>query len=587
MSGRRFTRIVKQSFGPPVRPFRTHLILGFLVTLLAFPENQAGAQEAEPGKSPAPAKWGAYFFNDWPTRTERQKQEFPHGEPIWGWEDDGKLVHTVEWMEKQVELAREAGLSFWSFCWYIPHDRPQTWRGRTGLTHDNHPLNEALRLFLKTKGKKDFGFCLYVANTFPYALKAEDWDELCGIWVDFMKDESYFKADGMPLLIFHTPQNLFDQFGGEEGTKKALDRLREKAKQAGLPGVMVAFGWPWSEPRFTAAGFDAYTGYCWRMFLPIGYARKAPFAELAGKSREIWNNFRNSNLPFIPSLAIGWDNRSRDPEKMPNSPFFWFEEAKPVEIRDHVAELAAWMNENPGVVLKDKVALIYAWNEIGEGSSMIPTKYQGDAIIRAVRAGIDQTKDGDSQNVELYLLDGVSLDVPGSWLLTYGPCSGPLAEASAAATNLYSLPFPNPGKRDITWFRATTPFPKGENFGEIVIAACASPVPPSIEAGSGEQTIDQWAKELQDRLTAQIVSANIAPPEFLPIEQSNIGGKTSVATTYRWNSAIGPLVTRTIHLDIEGRHVEIRLTQLEGKPTGALSGEVKEIEKSVRLRAVR
>ena len=86
------------------------------------------AQDAKPRM-----KLGAYYFAGWagksafddgtpenawakgmPTHyTKKLATEFAGRTPIWGWRDD-----TPELMERQINLAADHGVAFFSFCWY-------------------------------------------------------------------------------------------------------------------------------------------------------------------------------------------------------------------------------------------------------------------------------------------------------------------------------------------------------------------------------------------------------------------------------------------------------------------------------------
>ena len=94
--------------------------LSFFVFGLALLLLPSTAQTSTlPSSNSLPVKIGAYYFDGWNPKdshvTERLRTEFANREPIWGWQDD-----TREIMEQQIDFAANAGLSFWSFCWYWP-----------------------------------------------------------------------------------------------------------------------------------------------------------------------------------------------------------------------------------------------------------------------------------------------------------------------------------------------------------------------------------------------------------------------------------------------------------------------------------
>jgi hypothetical protein len=329
-------------------------------------------------------KAGAYYFDGWTARTERLKTEFSEREPIWGWEEG-----TQEIMDQQIDLAADAGLDFWAIDWYYPET--DTWRGKSGYTYQNHPLNDALGLYLKSEKKDRLEFCLLVANHPPYRILAKDWDKVCDIWIGLFKEKNYLTVDNQPLLIYFHPHQLIETFENPQGLQKAFDQLAQKAISAGFDGVFnAACTYSFDIPEdYAAAGYDGYTGYNYRgvsgssLRLPRG--GDSTFAALAGKHEEIWDYFaEHSDLPYIPQATLGWDNRPRNPEKKMNSPYFWFTQPTPNEIENHIHNAINWLDENPTKTLKDRLLLIYSWNEVAEGAYLTPTKVAGDAHLQAL-----------------------------------------------------------------------------------------------------------------------------------------------------------------------------------------------------------
>ena len=326
-------------------------------------------------------KAGAYYFDGWSTRTDRIKSEFADLEPEWGWE-----AGTQEIMDKQIDYAADNGLAFWAFDWYYPES--DTWRGKSGYTHLNHPLNDALGLFLKSEKKERLEFCLLVANHEPFRVYPKDWDKVCDIWIDLFKQDNHFKIEGKPLVIIYHPHQFVESFGGPAGLKKAFDKLREKTAAAGLPDVLIAACSSGASQRYIDAGYDAFTGYNFRgkagemLGLPRGSG--STFEKLAEMHEKIWGNFNDSPLPNIPLATLGWDNRSRYPEKNMKSPYFWFTKATPDQIITHVKNAIEWVDAHPDKNFEEKVIMIFSWNEIAEGAYLVPTKKDGDLLLKAL-----------------------------------------------------------------------------------------------------------------------------------------------------------------------------------------------------------
>jgi len=449
---------------------------------------------------------GAYFFNDWPLYPERGSIDFPDREPLWGY-TEGTLGN----MERQIGLAADAGLAFWSFCWYAPEDPPQNWRGRTGLTFRNHPLNDGLRLFREAGNRERLQYTLLVANHFPYSTTPEQWDELTAAWVEMMQDPNYLRAGGRPLITFYSGKDLLEKFGGPEPLAAALGRFREAARAAGLPGVTIAVCSHQPDADLEAAGFDAYTGYHYRwMMAGAEWGREHPFAELAEAHRRSWEGYPagETKLPVIPLLAVGWDDRARAREERRGRYFWWVEEPTPAELFDHLREFLGWMQSHPERCFPDPLGVVYAWNELGEGGYLVPTKGKDNRFLGAVAAALADDRGvaaGPDGRVAVELPGGRELGVPEGWLRIDPGGDGPMGEADRWDTDFSVVYVPEEGWR--TLLRAVAPLE--ENFASVDVR---------IRRGLPE-TVDAVLGDVRKRLVAENlkfieeVSRKVFPPE--------------------------------------------------------------------------
>src|SRR3990172_156074 len=173
---------------------------------------------------------GAYYFDGWSGKTEDMhlpkllQTKYADRKPVWGWRAD-----TVEIMRKQIDYCADHGIAFWAFDWYYPEGKDKT-----------TPLNNALGLYLKAPNCQRLKFSLLVANHAGFRIGPKDWDACCQRWIELFQQPIHLRLDGQPLLIFFSPEELKRAFGDVEGVRQALETLRAKAKQAGLPGVAVA-----------------------------------------------------------------------------------------------------------------------------------------------------------------------------------------------------------------------------------------------------------------------------------------------------------------------------------------------------------
>lgn len=360
----------------------------FLISVLAMILALAAMSPARAGDdTPSKVELGAYYFDGWSGKTDayhlkdRLKGEFSNREPPWGWHDN-----TPEIMQRQIDLAADAGISFWSFCWYRPEDATK-----------ETPLNNALALYLKAPNRNRLGFCLMVANHSGYRIGPADWPSVTAEWIGLFKQPGYVTANGKPLLIFFSPKTLLEKFGGPAQVKQALDQLRREARAQGLPGVTVAAcclpgpenGWN-DLAQLTAAGFDVFTGYNYPGANRRGPGKRQHFSDLITGHRQIWDLFaKKSPLPYIPAITSGWDMRAWEPTGTPEKNMaVYYPDRTPQAVQSFVENAIQWIAQNPHKTPPERILLLYAWNEYGEGSYLTPSKADGNSYLDAVHRAL-------------------------------------------------------------------------------------------------------------------------------------------------------------------------------------------------------
>lgn len=345
----------------------------------------AEAQETKPRM-----KLGAYYFAGWagqcpyddgkpehawakgmPTHyTEKLATEFAGRTPLWGWRDD-----TPALMERQIDLAADNGVAYFSFCWY--------WHKNKGPIDvqaiADDPKHLPMNLFMQAKNNSRMEFSLLVANHGGFEIVGLDaWKQAADYWITLFKHPRYLRVAGQPVLVIFSPRGA---------DKAGLAYLQAAARKAGFPGVAVACcggGKP-------EDGFAIKTAY---NVTPKGTwenkkSEKHAYQEIVEADAQAWQG--TPGQPYIPVATQGWDRR---PWEAPNGagfgkgvPVSWyFEKATPAQFGGLLERMAQWMDANPALVTKDRLAIIYAWNEIGEGGWLVPCKDDPDAAyLKAIR----------------------------------------------------------------------------------------------------------------------------------------------------------------------------------------------------------
>lgn len=335
-----------------------------------------------------PVKVGAYYFDGWTGKTdrwhlpERLINEFGYRKPVWGW-----VTSTPEIMRQQIDYASDYGLRFFAFCWYYPESA------------DKHtPLNHALELFLQAPNQERMEFCLLVANHAGFRIGPEEWEDVCAYWVSLFKHPSYVRANGKPLLIMHSPHELDRLFGGPHGVRRAFDRLRETAMDAGLPGLAIAGCWTARNvsPTLTLpdqaveSGYTFVAGYNMPHYCAWDWPKRAqPFQHLVDGHLKAWDILAGyTALPYIPVATLGWDMRPWEQPGIPEAEqTIYYPDRTPRHVEDMVRNAVHWVIKNPAKTARERIVLLYAWNEYGEGGYLTPTQQDGTAYLEAVQRG--------------------------------------------------------------------------------------------------------------------------------------------------------------------------------------------------------
>ncbi|MFD2936742.1 glycoside hydrolase family 99-like domain-containing protein [Spirosoma flavum] len=326
---------------------------------------------------------GAYYFDGWSGLThghltEALMDSFPERKPTWGW-----ITSTPNIMQKQIDAAADAGLSFFSFCWYSPNS--------TTTTFQNDPLNRALKFYLKAPNQKRLKFCLMVANHSGFFIGPSEWPRVSQAWIDLFKQPQYVKVNGRPLLIFFSISTLIQKFGTSQAVHQAFDSLRTAAQAQGLPGVTIAACLSSSKPELAQAqecGFDVLTGYNYH---GAGFKQNdqvVPIDSLLAGSRRVWNRFEASPLPYIPVATLNWDPRPWASTSRSYAQSSRYTGYSPQSVYQAIRDARDWVDLHPDKTTRERLVLAYAWNENGEGAWLTPSANQGDNLLNGVRRAV-------------------------------------------------------------------------------------------------------------------------------------------------------------------------------------------------------
>lgn len=342
--------------------------------------------ESEPFSSDTTLKIGAIYFNGWysPVETNWHMLKGSMGEPsawldrepIWGW-----VTSSPEIVREQIDLAADAGLKFFSFCWYF-----------SDKLSDDVPLNEALKNYLNAPNKSRLKFNLMLANHDSGELDPQNWQVLKKQWINYFRDPNYLTIDEQPLLVIFNMPQMITKFGGEENVKKTFDVLRAQVRdlKVGHKGVkFAACIWPTEGNVKTAmkCGFDFVTAYNDHVYGLRTGKSPVPIDNMKIEETKIWNMVKSQGAKILPTSTLNWDVRpwSENPDKEPI--FYGYSQQS---VYNSVRNLKEWILNNPDAVPVEKIGFLYAWNEYGEGGWLTPSVQKGDSLLVGLKQALDK-----------------------------------------------------------------------------------------------------------------------------------------------------------------------------------------------------
>jgi hypothetical protein len=326
---------------------------------------------------------GAYYYPGW-DRTDAWdvvKRFFPERQPLLGWHHVGN-PEVVDW---QIKWAVEHGVRFFVYDWYWAKGHQRLEEGlHSGLFHARY--------------QNLIKFCLLYANHKPFnppeSYSPEECEKITRFWIaNCFRRPNYLTVDGKPVVIIFSPTELRQM--GTEKVKRAFARMRQRCREAGLPGLYLCGTWTFPTASRAAwyreslesmkdEGYDAVTAYNWSA--PVNTtpaeraARRSPFAACVDGYRKAWNDVADYGLlKLIPPVSGGWDSRPWSGDTAMART-----DRTPQEFKRHLLDCKAFLDTREQAP-KLKMAIIGAWNEWTEGSYIEPDRTNRFGHLEAIR----------------------------------------------------------------------------------------------------------------------------------------------------------------------------------------------------------
>ena len=216
--------------------------------------------------------------------------------------------------------------------------------------------------------------------------------------VRYFRQSEYWRKDGRLFFSIYNATD-FVKAVGKEAARQALVAARERVRKAGLGELEfnaqnVALK---QVALFKELGFDSVTHYGFNTFsLPGAYQaycagrRLFDYGQIPEPLRKRGEEYASGALPYYPVVPSGWDSSARCrldepfpwrtlPGGRPDYPYCGIYTNVTSETFERcLRDAKALAEKTSGVVY------INGWNEYTEGTFLLPTMREGDAMLRAV-----------------------------------------------------------------------------------------------------------------------------------------------------------------------------------------------------------
>jgi hypothetical protein len=277
---------------------------------------------------------------------------------------------TQEVITAEIAAAKTARLDYWAF---LAYDETDT-------------MSRGLQLYLANPKRSGVNFCM-ISETARW--QRNNSAALADRFAKLMAEPGYQRvAGGRPLFFFlhHETETVVKSWGGPEGFREAVDKLKAAAAARGLPApyfAVMTYDVKAAKSFANDAGLDAISAYAFQRG-----DDHAPYSKLTSDLEKFWEIQRSTRTAVIPLAMAGWDRRPRVQNPVPWEHFGgtmdkYYETATAEQLAAHVHAAVKWTREHAENCPAQAV-ILYAWNEFDEGGWLCPTLIEGDERVRAL-----------------------------------------------------------------------------------------------------------------------------------------------------------------------------------------------------------
>ena len=350
-------------------------------------------------------EWWGNGFTEW-TNVRRGRPYYPgHYQPREPLNDDYYDLSDLKILEKQIRLARKAGI--YGFCFYHYYfqgrkllEIPIEMYRDVSKEHFPYCLIWANQSWSRTWYRADYGKQILLEQSYG---KEDAWEEHFYYLLDFFRDKRYIKVGNRPVYIIYMPQDIY--------CRRSMFALWNRlAREQGFDGIYLI-------AMKTVYGYDSasklYDAYMEFEPLASFYADKSWRAYVEG--------WKNQNINFIKSNSCCFKNRL-----FMNNQFSYsylgrkiIQKAEKSDSKTFAGIFPGWDNtprkDEEGVIVTrstpgrfgklarrvmdiseqcgKEFVFVNAWNEWSEGAYLEPDKRYGYQYLNALkRAAVGSRK---------------------------------------------------------------------------------------------------------------------------------------------------------------------------------------------------
>ena len=341
-------------------------------------------------------------YGEWQT-VKKAGPKFPGHDwprkPLWGYvnEADPRV------MEMEIDAAADHGVNVFIYDWYWFDRRPflECCLNNGFLGARN---NDRMKFYLMWANHNANHLWSYdlsdteVGETVIWkgSINRIDFEEMCERLIDkYFFLPNYYTIDGCPVFMIYELATFVEGMGSAEEAAAALEWLKKRVKEKGLPGVHLQItgrsgstlnlsGVDGGEVIDSAEvmklmGIDSFSHYQYVHFTDID----RDYGEIMEDVKKVWNTAEESyGIPYYAHVSCGWDNNPRfkcfRPGIVKNNTPEAFEKAL-VAAKEYTDRMLEKYPERPALIT------INSWNEWTETSYLEPDDLYGYGYLEAIK----------------------------------------------------------------------------------------------------------------------------------------------------------------------------------------------------------